>query len=108
MSEVRRTPIGPPQAWTGESLGGKQALLIGLFLIVLGPRFIGVWIDPSYEGPSGRVLQILMISSLVFLPIRGVAIPILMGIGKPRTPTIAAGASSRIESGASLAMGPDT
>jgi hypothetical protein len=28
MSEVRRTPIGPPQAWTGESLGGKQALLI--------------------------------------------------------------------------------
>jgi O-antigen/teichoic acid export membrane protein len=30
-----------------------------------------------------------MISSLVFLPIRGVAIPILMGIGKPRIPTIA-------------------
>jgi O-antigen/teichoic acid export membrane protein len=64
-------------------------VMAGLFLIVLGPRFIGVWIDPSYEGPSGQVLQILMISSLVFLPIRGVAIPILMGIGKPKTPTIA-------------------
>jgi O-antigen/teichoic acid export membrane protein len=64
------------------------SVMIGLFLIVLGPKFIGVWIDPSYEGPSGRVLQILMISSLVFLPIRGVAIPILMGIGKPKTPTI--------------------
>jgi O-antigen/teichoic acid export membrane protein len=64
-------------------------VMVGLFLIVLGPRFIGVWIDPSFEGPSGRILQILMISSLVFLPIRGVAIPILMGIGKPRTPTIA-------------------
>ena len=64
-------------------------VMAGLFLIVLGPSFIGMWIDPSYEGPSGRVLQILMISSLVFLPIRGVAIPILMGIGKPRTPTIA-------------------
>jgi O-antigen/teichoic acid export membrane protein len=65
------------------------SLLAGLFLIVLGPSFLGIWIDPSYEGPSGQILQILMISSLVFLPIRGVAIPILMGIGKPRTPTIA-------------------
>jgi O-antigen/teichoic acid export membrane protein len=64
-------------------------VMVGLFLIVLGPKFIGVWIDASFEGPSGLVLQILMISSLVFLPIRGVAIPILMGIGKPRTPTIA-------------------
>jgi O-antigen/teichoic acid export membrane protein len=64
-------------------------VMVGLFLIVLGPSFIGVWIEPSFEGPSGRVLQILMISSLVFLPVRGVAIPILMGMGKPRTPTIA-------------------
>ena len=64
-------------------------LMAGLFLIVLGPSFIGVWIEPSFEGPSGQVLQILMISSLIFLPIRGVAIPVLMGIGKPRTPTIA-------------------
>ena len=64
-------------------------VMVGLFLIVLGPSFIGVWIDPSFEEPSGRVLQVLMISSLVFLPVRGVAIPILMGIGKPRTPTIA-------------------
>lgn len=64
-------------------------VMAGLFLIVLGPNFIGVWIDPSFERPSGQVLQILMISSLVFLPIRGVALPILMGIGKPRTPTVA-------------------
>jgi O-antigen/teichoic acid export membrane protein len=64
-------------------------LMAGLFLIVLGPSFIGVWIDPSYEGPSGQILQILMISSLVFLPVRGVAIPILLGIANPRIPTIA-------------------
>ena len=64
-------------------------VMVGLFLIVLGPSFIGVWIDPSFEAPSGQVLQILMISSLIFLPVRGVAIPILMGIGKPRTPTVA-------------------
>jgi O-antigen/teichoic acid export membrane protein len=65
------------------------SLLAGLFLIVLGPSFIGVWIDRSYEGPSGQILQILMISSLVFLPVRGVAIPILLGIANPRIPTIA-------------------
>jgi O-antigen/teichoic acid export membrane protein len=65
------------------------SVMAGVYLIVLGPSFIGQWIDPSYEGPSGQVLQILMVSSLVFLPVRGVALPILLGIGKPRIPTIA-------------------
>jgi O-antigen/teichoic acid export membrane protein len=60
----------------------------GLFLIVLGPRFMGWWIDPSFEQPAGEVLQILMISSLIFLPVRGVALPILMGLGKPKAPTL--------------------
>jgi len=67
----------------------SMSVMAGAFLIVLGPRFIGWWIDPSYERPSGDVLQILMISFFAFLPVRGVALPILMGIGKPRTPTIA-------------------
>jgi O-antigen/teichoic acid export membrane protein len=61
----------------------------GLFLIVFGPAFIGWWIGPAFKEPSGQVLQILMISSLVFLPVRGVALPILMGLGKPRTPAFA-------------------
>lgn len=60
-----------------------------LFLIVLGPRFVGWWIDPSFEEPSGRVLQILMLSCLPFLPARGVALPIMMGLGKPKAPTLA-------------------
>jgi O-antigen/teichoic acid export membrane protein len=64
------------------------SMMAGLFLIVLGPRFIAWWIDPSFERPSGQVLQILMISYLVFLPMRGVALPILMGLGKPGLPTI--------------------
>jgi O-antigen/teichoic acid export membrane protein len=64
-------------------------MLPGLFLIVLGPRFLARWIDASFEQPAGPVLQILMVSSLVFLPIRGVALPILMGLGKPKVPTIA-------------------
>jgi O-antigen/teichoic acid export membrane protein len=60
----------------------------GLFLIVLGPRFIAWWVDPSFERPAGAVLQILMVSYLIFLPARGVALPILMGLGKARLPTI--------------------
>ena len=64
------------------------SLMVGLFLIVLGPRFIAWWIDPAFEVPAGQVLQILMISYLVFLPVRGVALPILMGLGKPGLPTI--------------------
>src|SRR6266480_4959994 len=63
-------------------------LAAGLFLIVLGPRFIAWWIDPTFERPAGQVLQILMISYLIFLPVRGVALPILMGLGKAGVPTI--------------------
>jgi O-antigen/teichoic acid export membrane protein len=64
-------------------------LMVGLFLIVFGSRFIGWWIDPSYERPSGEVLQILMVSSFLFLPVRGVAVPVLMGLGKPKIPAVA-------------------
>jgi O-antigen/teichoic acid export membrane protein len=73
--------------WSKVSL--SLSLMAGLFLCVLGPRFIAWWIAPEYEGPSGVVLEILMISSLAFLPVRGVALPVLMGLGKPRIPTLA-------------------
>ena len=63
-------------------------LVVGLFLIVLGGRFIATWIDPTFERPAGQVLVILMISNLVFLPVRGVALPILMGLGRPGLPTV--------------------
>jgi O-antigen/teichoic acid export membrane protein len=63
-------------------------IVAGLFLIVLGPRFIAWWIEPGFEQPAGQVLQILMISYLVFLPLRAVALPILMGLGKAGVPTI--------------------
>jgi len=63
-------------------------MIVGLFLVVLGPRFIAWWVGPQFERSAGEVLQILMISYLVFLPVRGVALPILMGLGKPRLPTI--------------------
>jgi O-antigen/teichoic acid export membrane protein len=63
-------------------------LLVGLYLLVLGPEFIGMWMGPEFVVPSGRVLQVLMLSFLIYLPVRGVAIAIMMGLGKPAAPAI--------------------
>jgi len=75
-----------------------------LFLVVLGPRFIAWWIDPSFENPSGPVLQILMLSSLLFLPMRGVALPVLIGLGKPGIPTIGFLVTGLVNVGISIAL----
>jgi O-antigen/teichoic acid export membrane protein len=80
------------------------SLMAGLFLIVLGPRFIAWWIDPSFEQPAGQVLQILMVSYLIFLPVRGVALPILMGLGKPGLPTIGFFVAGLVNLGLSIAL----
>lgn len=76
------------------------ALISCAYLIVLGPRFIGWWIGPDFEKPSGEVLQILMAANIAFLPARGVALAVLMGLGKPRQATIA----FLITGGANLAL----
>ena len=72
--------------WSKASL--SLSIAAGLFLLVLGPRFVGWWISPEYQEASGAVLQMLVASCFVFLPARGVALPILMGLGKPRVPTV--------------------
>ena len=64
------------------------ALLVGTYLLVLGPRFLAVWIGPSYELVPGEVLRILMVSFLFYLPIRGVALPILLGLGEAKRPAL--------------------
>lgn len=63
-------------------------LFVALFLIAVGPQFLAWWLGPEFAGPGGAVLRILIVSSIVFLPARGVAIPIMMGIGNPRWPAI--------------------
>jgi O-antigen/teichoic acid export membrane protein len=80
------------------------SIMAGAFLIVLGPRFIAWWIDPDFERPAGQVLQILMVSYLIFLPVRGVALPILMGLGKPGLPTIGFLAAGVVNLALSIAL----
>jgi O-antigen/teichoic acid export membrane protein len=61
-------------------------MLMGGYLIVLGPQFLAAWIGDGYRPMSGQVLQILMASFFFFLPVRGVALPVLMGLGRPKVP----------------------
>lgn len=60
--------------------------LMGTYLFVLGPEFLSWWIGENYDPLSGTVQVILMGSFFLFLPVRGVALPILMGLGRPRKP----------------------
>ena len=64
-------------------------LLVGLYLVVMGPSFLGAWMGPQFVERSGPVLQVLMLSFFFYLPVRGVALPLLMGLGKPRFPAFA-------------------
>jgi O-antigen/teichoic acid export membrane protein len=67
------------------------ALLGCLYLLALGPEFIRWWIPtPTFDHrAAGEVLQILCLGFLLFLPVRGVALPVLMGLGLVKLPSIA-------------------
>ncbi len=61
-------------------------MLVGGYLLVLGPEFLSAWLSDEYTDRMGTVMQILMLSFFFFLPMRGVALPVLMGIGKTKGP----------------------
>ncbi len=88
--------------WSKISL--SIVLLIGAYLLVLGPDFLGSWIGLEYVKPSGAVLRVLMASFLVYLPVRGVALPVLLGLGHAREPALALLAMGVLNLGLSLAL----
>jgi O-antigen/teichoic acid export membrane protein len=59
------------------------------FLFVFGPAVIGIWVGKGFEAEAGGILRILLLSYVLFLPTRGVALPLLTGLGKAKQPTIA-------------------
>lgn len=83
LEELRRVFL----KWS--KIAYSLSLMVGIFLVVLGPEFIGWWMGQDYVGPSGAVVRVLMVSFVFFLPVRGVALPILMGLGKPEKPALA-------------------
>jgi len=88
--------------WTKISF--NLVLAIGLFLLVLGPEFLSWWFGEEYDPASGRLLQVLMASFLVFLPVRGVALPILMGLGQPGRPALGLLGMGLLNLGLSVAL----
>jgi O-antigen/teichoic acid export membrane protein len=63
-------------------------LTLGSYLLVFGPEFLDWWLGDEYDPAAGPLLQVLMASFLLFLPVRGVALPILLGSGNPRGPAL--------------------
>lgn len=84
----------------------SMTLLAGVFLLVLGPKFLAWWIDPSFEGSAGTVLRILIVSSLFFMPVRGIAQPMLMALGKVGFPTVAFLCAGMLNLGMSILLVP--
>jgi O-antigen/teichoic acid export membrane protein len=71
--------------WTKVAL--SLTLLAGLYLVILGPEFLAAWMGREEFGDrAGMVLQILMVSCFFFMPIRGVSLGFLMGLGNARRP----------------------
>jgi O-antigen/teichoic acid export membrane protein len=70
-------------------LGIALTWMVGVYLLIFGPAFLGCWVGHSFEAPAGRVLHILLLSYMIFLPVRAVALTLLMGIGQPAWPTLA-------------------
>lgn len=79
-------------------------LMLGGYLVVVGPEFLAWWIGEPYDPTSGMLLQVLMVSFFVFLPVRGVALPVLMGLGRPRGPAFGLLAMGLLNLGLSLAL----
>jgi O-antigen/teichoic acid export membrane protein len=79
-------------------------LLAAVFLLVLAPQFIGWWMGPAFVGDSSRIARVLAVAFVFFLPARGVASPMLMGLGKPVLPAVALLAMGVINLALSLAL----
>jgi len=88
--------------WSKISL--SVVLPIGLYLTVLGPRFLAAWVGPEYEATSGPVTRILAPSFVVFLTVRAVALPILLGTSRPGRAAGGLLVASLVNLGASIAL----
>lgn len=86
-AQGRAEEVGPMLLkWSKLAL--SLVLMVGGYLMLLGPEFLACWLGDSYTPEVGRLMQVLMLSFFVFLPVRGVALPLLMGLGQARAPAL--------------------
>jgi O-antigen/teichoic acid export membrane protein len=79
-------------------------LAVGLYLVALGPEFLAWWVAPRHAQASGPVLQVLMLSFLVYLPVRALCVPVLLGLGLPRPPAVGLLVMGLVNLGISVAL----
>ncbi len=85
MDELRETFL----KWS--KIGLSVTLMGGLYLVAFGDEFLRAWVDArdfDWEG-AGAIQVVFMVSHFAFLPARGIAMPILMGLGHAKRPTVA-------------------
>ncbi len=58
-------------------------LMIGLFLLVLGPAFISWWINPALATEVDVVLRLLVGSFILMLPTTAIGFRFLLGLTRP-------------------------
>ncbi len=90
--------------WSKVSM--SLALLVGSFLVIMGPAFIGFWINALFEQHAGPSLSVLVLSFIVFLPMRGAAVPLLMAVGDIKIPSIAFALMGVLNIAVSIALVP--
>lgn len=88
--------------WT--KVAFSLTLMAGLYLMVLGPAFLHAWMGDKYQPVAGDCLVVLMMSCLLFMPVRGVSIGVLMGLGKAKAPGIVFVFMGLLNLGISLAL----
>lgn len=78
--------------WSKIALG--VSLLPGLYLCAFGGEFLREYMPPHRRATfdwstAGRMQAIFLVAQFAYLPVRGVAMPILTGLGKPARATLA-------------------
>lgn len=58
-------------------------LPVCLYLFFLGPGFLRAWLGESYRESMGQVTRVLAPSFALYLPLRAVALPVLLGTRRP-------------------------
>ncbi|MFT4704026.1 MAG: O-antigen/teichoic acid export membrane protein [Bradymonadia bacterium] len=82
------------------------ALLIGGYLLWMGPAFLAWWLHPEFAAEAARSLRILTVSFFVLLPVTGAAVPVLMGVGNVAIPALAYLLMGIVNVGVSVALVP--
>lgn len=80
------------------------ALLIGLFLTVMGPAFVSLWINPEFGEQVRLVLRILVFSFVISLPVSAVGFRFLLGLTRPIGLAITYFVAGLVNLGLSLAL----